>query len=74
MVIIETIGGVLLALSALGFLLLGVFDRPLADRRVRTSPDVDAVITASARRLRIGPAKPKPASVDSEFDDLEMVA
>jgi hypothetical protein len=55
MEIIQTIGTILLAMTALGFIFLAVFDRPLSNwQRARMSPDVesDSGITATVRLLR----------------------
>lgn len=67
MVIIQTIGTILLALSALGFFLLAVFDKPLSNwQRAHMSPDVDtgSGIIATIRLLRASLATLKLAAAE----------
>ncbi len=50
MEIMQTIGTILFALSALGYLFLAVFDKPSLDRqRVHTSPEVEPAFDAAAQ-------------------------
>jgi hypothetical protein len=63
MAIVQTIGTILLALSALGFFLLAVFDKPHW-QRARTSPDIESGsgIIATVRLLRASLATLKRAA------------
>jgi hypothetical protein len=66
MVIIQTIGTILLALSALGFFLLAVFDKPLGNRqRAHMSPSGSGII-ATVRLLRASLATLKLAATEKD--------
>jgi hypothetical protein len=73
MEIIQTIGTILFAMTAVGFLFLAVFDRPLSNwQRARISPDVesDSGITATVRLLRASLAALKvPAAEENRLGE-----
>ncbi len=65
MEIMQTIGTILFALSALGFLFLAVFDKPRQQReRIHANPEVELALAAAAqpRMLRAILAKLKSAA------------